>query len=366
MKLKSNKRGITLIALIITIIILFILAGITVTMLTGENGIINRAVYARERTERASLVESLQIEILAFQAQNTSENLTREQLDSVLEKYFETIPDDYTIDTVLTAKEEYGKYEVAISEFYTGKVEEKIEYAEETQNYVGYYADINADGVIDGIIFADMATGAKGTGQWPDGDDWGNYEVPIKTGLKQYYIKEEEYTDDFGTLPVIEQVENTIGEDRFYVMALDDLDEDRHYWYYNAYGQLDSENNVSNSANDFGTGKEKTEYMITQYENGEYGEPYTSGNYTDMWGLETLKQKVAEGWFVPSKSEWAAFGGELEINTENYVNFGLSGWYWSSSQNDTLGAYYADFGTGYMNLGTVNGNYYCVRLCATF
>ena len=365
MNLKNNRRGITLIALIITIIILFILAGITVTMLTGENGIINRAVEARERTERASLVEQVQIDILIEQSKNTSENLTREQLDSVLGKYFETIPDDYTIDTVLTAKEEYGKYEVAISEFYTGKVEEKIEYAEETQNYTGYYADINADGVVDGIIFADMATGAKGNGQWPDDNSWGNYEIPIKTGLKQYYIKEEEYTDDFGTLPVIAEVENTSGEDRFYVMALDDLDEDRHYWYYNAYGNLDSENNVSNSANDFGTGKEKTQYMITQYENGEYGEPYTSGSYTDMWGLETLKQKVAEGWFVPSKSEWAAFGGELEINTENYVNLGLSDWYWSSSQYDTSSAYIATFRNGYMDFNSVDIDG-CVRLCATF
>ena len=59
MKIKNNKRGITLIALIITIIILLILAGITVTMLTGENGIINRATEAREETRSAAVQEQV-------------------------------------------------------------------------------------------------------------------------------------------------------------------------------------------------------------------------------------------------------------------------------------------------------------------
>ena len=44
MKLKfESNRGITLIALVITIIILLILAGISISMLTGENGLIKNA-----------------------------------------------------------------------------------------------------------------------------------------------------------------------------------------------------------------------------------------------------------------------------------------------------------------------------------
>ena len=39
----KNQRGITLIALVITIIVLLILAGITITLLMGENGVLNRA-----------------------------------------------------------------------------------------------------------------------------------------------------------------------------------------------------------------------------------------------------------------------------------------------------------------------------------
>ena len=38
LKLKNNRKGITLIALVITIIVLLILAGVTVATLTGDNG----------------------------------------------------------------------------------------------------------------------------------------------------------------------------------------------------------------------------------------------------------------------------------------------------------------------------------------
>lgn len=49
-----KNRGITLIALVVTIIVLLILAGISISMLTGQNGILNRAVEARKKTEEAN------------------------------------------------------------------------------------------------------------------------------------------------------------------------------------------------------------------------------------------------------------------------------------------------------------------------
>jgi len=51
--LRRNK-GITLIALVVTIIVLLILAGISIAMLTGHNGILNRAAKAKEKTENAN------------------------------------------------------------------------------------------------------------------------------------------------------------------------------------------------------------------------------------------------------------------------------------------------------------------------
>ena len=53
---KENK-GITLIALVVTIIVLLILAGVSITMITGQNGILNRAKEAKENTELAQSEE---------------------------------------------------------------------------------------------------------------------------------------------------------------------------------------------------------------------------------------------------------------------------------------------------------------------
>lgn len=50
MRTKEN-RGITLIALVLTIIVLLILASISVSMLIGENGIITKTKEAKEKTE---------------------------------------------------------------------------------------------------------------------------------------------------------------------------------------------------------------------------------------------------------------------------------------------------------------------------
>lgn len=54
-----NQRGITLIALVITIIVLLILAGVSIAMLTGENGILTRANDAAFETAFATARENV-------------------------------------------------------------------------------------------------------------------------------------------------------------------------------------------------------------------------------------------------------------------------------------------------------------------
>ena len=51
-KTKKYTRGITLIALVITIIVLLILAGVTIAALSGDNGILKRAAEAKEQTNQ--------------------------------------------------------------------------------------------------------------------------------------------------------------------------------------------------------------------------------------------------------------------------------------------------------------------------
>ena len=63
-KLKETK-GITLIALVITIIVLLILAGITITSLSGENGLLSRASDARDETSEVRGKELIAMEAMA-------------------------------------------------------------------------------------------------------------------------------------------------------------------------------------------------------------------------------------------------------------------------------------------------------------
>ena len=49
-KVKNTNKGITLIALVITIIVLLILAGVSISMLTGENGVLTKATESKEET----------------------------------------------------------------------------------------------------------------------------------------------------------------------------------------------------------------------------------------------------------------------------------------------------------------------------
>ena len=57
----NTSKGITLIALVITIIVLLILAGVAISMLSGENGILKKAAEAKTKTEQAQLDEQVKL-----------------------------------------------------------------------------------------------------------------------------------------------------------------------------------------------------------------------------------------------------------------------------------------------------------------
>ena len=57
----KKQRGITLIALVITIIVLLILAGVSISAIMGENGIIKRAEQARDKTRKSQIEEQIEL-----------------------------------------------------------------------------------------------------------------------------------------------------------------------------------------------------------------------------------------------------------------------------------------------------------------
>ncbi len=90
LKVAKEKKGITLIALVITIIVLLILAGVTIATLTGENGILTRASETREKANYESAKETIQLAIIAAQINDdlTLDNDTlKSELDAIGASY---------------------------------------------------------------------------------------------------------------------------------------------------------------------------------------------------------------------------------------------------------------------------------------
>ena len=83
-KNKKSETGITLIALVVTIIVLIILAGVSIAMLVGDNGIITQAQRADELTTQAQQKEAIELAIASVQAQGTLE-LDRTKLETALQ-----------------------------------------------------------------------------------------------------------------------------------------------------------------------------------------------------------------------------------------------------------------------------------------
>ncbi len=318
MNLKSNK-AITLVALIITIIVLLILAGVSLSMVLGENGLINKAQSSVDKYQESS--------------ENEQELLNK------------------------------------IEEYLDGKgLGPSISNAE---SYVGKYADVDGDGTADGIIYADLAVGGSGT--WnPSGNSkynsYGEYTISkVTTGLKEYCVSQKSYANAINGEQEVLRAKTTNGTPRFYVMALTDIDGKQNGTYYDWYNAANNMNDYASTTSvDFGKGASNTRNMLAKWNAKAYGAQNACSSHKDLWGQ--IQEKANKGWYVPSRAEWAAFGGNLGINTLNYAKNGLSYYYWSSSQCNTNVAWYANFNNGYVGSYNVNGvgDNFSVRLGTTF
>ena len=73
----KNKKGITLIALIITVIVLLILVGVTIVTLTGDNGILSQSNKAKTQNDREEVLERVKIEVLASYGEDGKYNIDK-------------------------------------------------------------------------------------------------------------------------------------------------------------------------------------------------------------------------------------------------------------------------------------------------
>ncbi len=295
---QKGEKGITLLALIITVVIMIILAAVTINITLGDGGLIDQAKTAAEAT-----VNSAQSE--------------QEQLDSL----------EQELANILAENE--GPVSIP-----------------ESETQVANYADVDGNGTVDGVIYADLAIG--GSGQWTDSD--GTYTIPKGSNFKKYEVTQESYSGSFGTGQVIAPVSGSSGNERFYVMALENAASGT-YQFWSSGGT-----SVVTST-DFGTGESNTAAMKAK-----------SGSSSYLWGISAVQSGTwngSGGWYVPSRGEWSAFADQLDITTSNYSSKGLSNAYWSSSQRSTGSAWNALFYSGTFNLGSVSSIAY-VRLGTTF
>ena len=90
MRRLKNTRGITLIALVVTIVVLLILAAVSISMLGGENGIITQAQESKDKTEQAKVQEivNLAINTLISNNMGSKDGITPKDIaDKINEEY---------------------------------------------------------------------------------------------------------------------------------------------------------------------------------------------------------------------------------------------------------------------------------------
>ena len=79
----KNNKGVTLVALIVTIIVLIILAGISINLILGDNGIITIAKKAKENTELAKIEEETKVNELYTQIETEEGTLGGLSYDAI-------------------------------------------------------------------------------------------------------------------------------------------------------------------------------------------------------------------------------------------------------------------------------------------
>ena len=141
--MRKQEKGITLIALVVTIVVLLILAGTSIAMLTGENGIITEAVKSQEENEKAEEKEKIQLAAQATKSKTQWGEITQENLEAELNSNIGS-----------------GKYTLTKDgDKYT------VTYTDSNRSY-----EIDADGNVTGPINSDDNTGGGGTGSLTPGN----------------------------------------------------------------------------------------------------------------------------------------------------------------------------------------------------
>ena len=137
-KIKKQQKGITLIALVVTIIILLILAGVSIAMLTGNNGVLTQAKSAKENTRVGEVQEKVKLAAQAALTDNLGNGIEKEKFQEELNNMF-TQGEQVGLEYDETNKKytvTVDKYEVEVSNMgAVGEAKEAVIQAKLTLTY---------------------------------------------------------------------------------------------------------------------------------------------------------------------------------------------------------------------------------------
>ena len=165
-----NNKGITLIALVITIIVLLILAGVAIAMLSGENGILKKAAEAKTKTEKSQDNELQKLtgyEMIIDKFQNKDIGIKWNDDGTVTGIKFDAEDKRAPVKKVKGLEESLEKYGCKISVKYNDRTKKDEEIKEEEKENIDIatgmgiekdgkiiariviFGDVNCDGVVD-------------------------------------------------------------------------------------------------------------------------------------------------------------------------------------------------------------------------
>ena len=124
----KNKRGITLIALVITIIVLLVLSGVSLSLVLGENGVLNKAQNATIETKNAEEKEKIEMAVAAARAVGHGV-INKENLENELSK----VSNNVAFNEDIEEGWKYFIYGKNYSIYKNGKVEENVETEEDNR-----------------------------------------------------------------------------------------------------------------------------------------------------------------------------------------------------------------------------------------
>ena len=116
-------------------------------MLTGNNGILQRAVEAKKKTEEEQIIEEAQMDILSTQSSKLADALSEVELEGILSPKYGTLSteEERTIDKKLTTTD--GKYVIPVSKIYNGELKVSLPTIADAdeKDYYGNFIDYDVD-----------------------------------------------------------------------------------------------------------------------------------------------------------------------------------------------------------------------------